>query len=110
MRHAYEVRRTAGRCPVSDFTGPVRRVVDLAGGELGVVRELIQYEDGTWRFRHMCHRERDGRTLDVAPLLGEQHVVLVARMPSAPVTVRPSILCGDCGTHGWVESSTWVPA
>lgn len=86
---------------------PVVRRVDLAGAEPGVVRELIQYEDGTWRFRHTCHRERDGRTLDVAPLLGVAHLV---QYRDDGYWVTPSVLCSDCGTHGWVTAGRWVPA
>lgn len=27
-----------------------------------------------------------------------------------PLTVPPSILCPDCGTHGFIRDSRWVPA
>ena len=27
-----------------------------------------------------------------------------------PLTVSPSILCGNCGTHGFFREGKWVPA
>lgn len=27
-----------------------------------------------------------------------------------PLTVTPSLLCRDCGTHGFITAGAWVPA
>jgi len=27
-----------------------------------------------------------------------------------PLTVTPSILCGECGVHGFIREGQWVPA
>lgn len=27
-----------------------------------------------------------------------------------PLTVHPSLLCLDCGAHGWIREGKWVPA
>jgi hypothetical protein len=29
---------------------------------------------------------------------------------SEPLTLEPSILCPDCGHHGWIRGGRWVPA
>ncbi len=27
-----------------------------------------------------------------------------------PLTISPSILCGECGVHGFIRDGKWVPA
>lgn len=27
-----------------------------------------------------------------------------------PLTLNPSLVCTDCGVHGWVRDGKWVPA
>ena len=27
-----------------------------------------------------------------------------------PLTISPSVLCRDCGLHGWIRDGRWVPA
>jgi hypothetical protein len=27
-----------------------------------------------------------------------------------PLTLNPSLLCTQCGEHGWVRAGKWVPA
>jgi hypothetical protein len=63
------------------------------------------YSDGSARFAHECDRGERG-LVRCAPLLqldgGHQ---IVTRYP---LTIRPSILCGDCGTHGFITDGRWT--
>lgn len=84
--------------------------------EVGLVAapglQVLGYPDGTWRFRHRCDRSaRDAGTIVCAPLLA-QHVVQfrVGTDGTTQLWVTPSILCPDCGTHGWVTHGAWSPA
>lgn len=65
------------------------------------------YGDGAIRVRHDC-RVIDGQQLVVAPALqldGGHRVV-----QEKPLTVEPSVLCPDCGLHGFIRSGRWVSA
>lgn len=69
--------------------------------------QSVHYPDGTIRVRHTCTRPRDGVTLIVAPELTiPGHTVISLD----PVTISPSILCDDCGLHGFIREGRWVPA
>lgn len=61
-----------------------------------------------WRFSHICTLARSGRVMRIAPLLqiGHGHEVL----STDPLHIEASILCEDCGTHGWVRDGRWVSA
>lgn len=65
---------------------------------------LLFYADGTVRFEHKCDRGDRGLVV-CAPALAPEHQV-----DRATVTVSPSILCADCGTHGFVRDGSWVAA
>jgi hypothetical protein len=52
---------------------------------------------------HQCTRQRDGQTLLIAPFLQRGHQLL----SEEPLTVSPSILCADCGLHGFITDGTW---
>lgn len=66
---------------------------------------VLFYPDGSVRFEHLC--DRPGRGIIVcAPLLNEGHQLVSQN----PLTITPSILCPDCGTHGFVTNGKWVPA
>ena len=66
--------------------------------------QVLTYPDGTHRFRHRC--DRGVRLVIVcAPLLAAQHRVI----DTDPLTVFPSILCTDCGTHGYITDGEWRP-
>lgn len=67
---------------------------------------LVFYRNGEVRFRHTCDRADRG-VIVCAPLLGEGHMVTGA---GADCAVNPSILCSDCGTHGFVIASEWRSA
>lgn len=72
---------------------------------LGHDIELWHMEDGTIRLAHDCKLIGDDRQLRIAFLLSSRHIVT-----PAPVTITPSILCDDCGLHGWVIAGQWSPA
>lgn len=66
------------------------------------------YPDGEYRFRHRCDRGVRG-VIVCAPALrvgphGPGHEVVV----EDPLTVSPSVLCPDCGDHGFVRCGSWV--
>jgi hypothetical protein len=64
---------------------------------------LLRYADGAVRFEHRCNRGDRG-TIICAPSLRNHEVDL------ASFTVSPSILCPDCGLHGFVRDGRWVSA
>jgi hypothetical protein len=74
--------------------------------ETGPVR-LLRYPDGSTRVGHLCDRKaREAGVIRCAPLLAEGHTVIWSEMP----TVTPSILCSDCGLHGFVTTGRWTAA
>lgn len=86
--------------------GWVRSVcVDGTAGS-PLIRALF-YEDGAVRIEHKC-RVVDDTQLIVAPALrlGEGHAIT----NDDPLTVTPSILCPDCGLHGFITGGRWVQA
>jgi hypothetical protein len=59
------------------------------------------------RFMHRCDRTAVDRGVVIcAPRLqiGAGHAVVA----TSPLTIVPSILCPDCGTHGFVKGDVWV--
>lgn len=64
----------------------------------------LHYPDGVIRIEHYCTRTRDGLTIICAPRLVEAHQVTGGL---GHLTVNPSILCGDCGLHGFITDGTW---
>lgn len=68
---------------------------------------VLFYADGTARFEHRCDRGERG-VIICAPLLClDAGHVIVSR---SPLTITPSILCSDCGTHGFITKGRWVAA
>lgn len=80
----------------------------IAGGNsLG----LLFYADTDIRFKHICDRGARG-VITCAPRLSNVnqpggHQVTGTR--DCP-TVRASILCEDCGTHGFITEGRWAHA
>jgi hypothetical protein len=69
---------------------------------------LVGYPDGRVAFRHVCDRGDRG-VIVCAPFLQTEtggHRVVSRH----PWTIAPSILCPDCGTHGFVRDGSWVAA
>lgn len=69
---------------------------------------ILEWQPGVMGFEHRCDRGERG-VIICAPLLQLNkggHVIVQAD----PLTISPSILCGDCGTHGFVRDGRWVQA
>lgn len=79
---------------------------DIISHLLGPQYRLLTYADGTVRFEHRCDRGDRG-VIICAPalMLGRGHTL--TRNESGEPTVRASILCPDCGTHGFVTDGRW---
>lgn len=64
----------------------------------------LHYPDGQIRIEHAC-RTVDGLLLITAPALQLDNGHRVTQ--TEPLTVRPSIACGDCGLHGYIIDGSW---
>lgn len=67
---------------------------------------------GIVRFEHVCDREsHSGRrgVIICAPRLQIDNGHTLTSTPNGP-TVRASIACEDCGTHGFVTEGKWTDA
>ena len=94
--------------PLPDFTGEddARRVVDLGDGMRMLCFRSTETESQGWGFAHRCDRGERGVILCAPRLRPVAH-----RIESVdPLTVSPSILCPDCGTHGFVRDGRWLEA
>ena len=80
--------------------------VDIIANLAGPSYRLLTYADGAVRFEHVCDRGERG-TIICAPALqiGNGHT-LIYNERMRP-TVRASILCPDCGTHGYITDGRW---
>lgn len=74
------------------------RATDVGSG----VRML--HKGNTYMVEHTCKRE--AITVVCAPELGIEHMIL----DQDPLTIHPSILCPDCGLHGFVINGEWKAA
>jgi hypothetical protein len=95
---------------VPDFTPP--GWLDAVEVSPGV--SLVRYPGDVVRVRHRCNRAgRGGGDAICAPKLSPGHIV---QWPPAMTdgcnkpTVSPSILCADCGLHGFVVNGEWMSA
>lgn len=74
---------------------------------------LLTYADGTVRFEHVCDRSERGVILCAPALrIGNGHTLTrndtkTRNSPEGEPTVNPSILCPDCGTHGFITEGRW---
>lgn len=76
--------------------------------EIGSGLFLLHYPDGTMRIEHTCDRGPRG-VIVCAPEISTEpgwHTIVCAD----PLTISPSILCADCGLHGYVREGRWVGA
>jgi hypothetical protein len=70
---------------------------------------IILDHEGLWHFRHECKEwtlDDQLHRLVCAPYLDEAHQIV----SEDPLHVEPSLLCSDCGTHGFVRDGHWVRA
>lgn len=82
----------------------------FASVDVGSGHVVLFYRDGqnvTARFQHRCDRGARGVVI-CAPLLQVPHGHQVVSRD--PLTISPSILCTDCGTHGFVTNGVWGDA
>lgn len=80
--------------------GSYASALDCGGG----VRAIF-YADSTIGIEHRCRDIGEGDWLVCAPRLQlEGGHEIVSR---DPLTVSPSILCPDCGLHGYIRSGEW---
>jgi hypothetical protein len=64
-------------------------------------------EDGVhFEWSHDCRYETGYEFRSVHPLPAGEHGWRIERIE--PLTVTPSILCGSCGTHGFITDGKWV--
>lgn len=74
--------------------------VDL-GGDLAI----LFYGDDDVRFHHLCDRGKRGIVICAPRLqIGRGHSVVRRE----PLTIVASVMCDDCGTHGFVTDGAWV--
>lgn len=77
----------------------VRRV------DLDAHRAIVFPGDGSVLFRHVCDRGARGVIICQPALqIGQGHTVVT----EDPLTIVASILCPDCGTHGFVTDGRWI--
>lgn len=74
--------------------------------ELGDGIAVVEDSEGMHYFEHLCSGEvevpRRG-TARVSPMLSNH----TRSGPLAEITIAPSILCPDCGLHGFVTGGVW---
>lgn len=77
---------------------------------------LLFWSDTRVGFEHRCDRGERG-TIICAPALmnvgqpgGHQITWSPDQAGQMKSTITPSILCPDCGTHGFVRNGRWVDA
>lgn len=80
---------------------------DIIANVAGPAYRLLGYPDGTVRFEHRCDRSERG-VIICAPALQIGNGHTLTRDEQGHPTVRASILCPDCGTHGFVTEGRWT--
>lgn len=56
-----------------------------------------------FKFAHDCNGYR---WIDIIPLSGDPHGWTVVQ--AEPLTISPSLLCPNCGSHGFIRDGKWV--
>jgi hypothetical protein len=82
---------------------------DFIANTGGPSYRLLTYTDGKVRFEHRCDRGDRG-TIICAPALQIGNGHTLTRDSQGAPTVRASILCPDCGTHGFITDGRWAVA
>lgn len=96
-------------------TDKIDRVIPLPDCSVGA--EFIITTDNRRLFSHVCDRRpsnpnRSARfranagVIRAAPELDPEHEISSIE----PLTIRPSILCLDCGLHGFIRDGHWIRA
>ena len=81
----------------------------------GVSIQITAYADGTEAGIIETHPHRQtGKPCSGAVLWNRRDTILKSptwRLISRePLTLEPSILCRECGNHGFIREGRWVPA
>jgi hypothetical protein len=80
----------------------LRRIVNADGSLYGYVDEHLRPDNGEPCSGSVCvNPGPDDVTYDRATWTLES---------DSPLTLSPSLLCTQCGDHGWVRDGRWVPA
>ncbi len=84
---------------------------DHIANPAGPAYRLLWWSNTRVGFEHRCDRGQRG-VIICAPRLQEGHNVTLDMGPggAAQPTVNPSILCDDCGTHGFIRAGQWLAA
>lgn len=97
-------------------TEGVHRVVPIVDCTVGA--DVVFMDDGTHLFAHVCDRRptnparstrfrADAGVIRCAPALDPVgHQIISVE----PLTISPSILCVDCGLHGFIRDGRWISA
>lgn len=86
------------------FLVPAGWVRSVFVPSLGPTYRVLFYADGTARFEHRCDRGERGVVICAPALqLGHGHTIT----SNDSLTITPSILCPDCGTHGFITNGRW---
>ena len=99
--------------PPADTAGDVPNVVEPSWSARtpivasDAIHHLVWWSDTKVGFEHRCDRGARGVVI-CAPLLaiGAGHQVTGVTRP----TVRASVLCDDCGLHGFITDGRWADA
>lgn len=69
---------------------------------------LLTLASGWYAFKHTCDRGKRGVIICSPELTPgpDGHKIT----GTVSITITPSILCQDCGTHGYITNGKWVAA
>ena len=85
---------------------PGWRRADLITNAAGPTYRLLWWSDTRVGFEHLCDRGDRGQII-CAPLLAPEGHRITRIDGQARPTVTPSVLCPDCGTHGFITAGRW---
>jgi hypothetical protein len=76
------------------------------------IRHVLEQDGEHWRFSHVCTLKNSGMLMRIAPdiQLPPQYESGHSLISLDPLHIEPSILCIECGLHGWVRDGKWVSA